>query len=144
MEKHTNWNIETYAAHNEALRAAEEKFQEERDRRYNEKEELRKEISEVREKAHANALGLAREIQVYKDEKANELREQINHERLLYVRKDDIQSMEEKYDAILKPILEYTAGRQGRETGVDKTLYYLIAVVGLAVAILIGYFKYAN
>jgi hypothetical protein len=36
-DKH-GWTIATYAAHNEALRAAEEKFQAERDRRYEERD----------------------------------------------------------------------------------------------------------
>lgn len=133
MEDNIKWTIETYAIHNEALREAEKRFQEERDRRYSE-------VNEAKELAENNALRLAREIQVYKDEKANELREQINAERLLYVRKEDISSMKDKYDGIL----EFVATKRGSEKGVDKTLYYLIALIGVLIGViglLVAYFK---
>ena len=129
MDNNTKWTIDTYAVHNEALREAEAKFQEERDRRYTE-------VNQAKEAAHDNALRLAREIQIYKDEKANELREQINSERLLYVRKDEITSMQDKYDSVLKPMLEFVAAKQGSEKGVDKTLYYLIALIGIGIGVI--------
>lgn len=134
MEDNTKWNIETYAAHNEALRKAEDKFQEERDRRY-------REIEQVKKEAEDKALHLARDIQIYKDEKANELREQINTERLLYVRKDDLKAIEDKYDALLKPLSNFVALKQGSIKGVDKALYYIIAIAGVIAGILIAFFR---
>lgn len=129
MDDNIKWTIDTYAVHNEALRKADAKFQEERDRRYSE-------VARVREVAHDEALQLAREIQKYKDEKANELREQINQERLLYVRKSEIKAMESKFESTLKPVLEFVASQQGREKGVDKTLYYVIALIGVSIGII--------
>lgn len=125
MDDHTKWTIETYAAHNEALRKAENKFQKERDRRY-------RELDIVRKEAEDKALNLAREIQVYKDEKANELREQINEERLLYVRKDDLKALESKYDALIHPLMEFMAKKEGSMKGADKIIYYIIAIIGIA------------
>jgi hypothetical protein len=82
------WTVETLRVYHEALRAAEEKFQVERDRRYKEVKEEQEKALKIKETADLAALGLAREIQTYKDEKANELREQINKERNLYVTQD--------------------------------------------------------
>ena len=55
------------------------------------------------------ALGLSRESQTYKDEKANELREQIAAERGLYTTKNDIASRE-YFDALHRPVIEFIAG----------------------------------
>lgn len=45
---------------------------------------------QIKETGDREALRLAREIQTYKDEKANELREQINSERNLYPTKSQL------------------------------------------------------
>ena len=95
------WTIATYAAHNEALRAAEVKFQEERDRRYMEVDIEKEKALKIKETADLAALQLARDIQIYKDEKANELREQINSERGLYVTRTDLAFVVEKFDGKL-------------------------------------------
>ncbi len=62
------------------------------DRRYAEVNVEREKALKIKEEADKAALGLAREIQTYKDEKANQLREQINSERGVYATKEDLQS----------------------------------------------------
>jgi vacuolar-type H+-ATPase subunit H len=86
------WTVGTLAIYSEALRKAEEKFQGERDRRYGEVKEAEEKALKIKERADEVALGLQRETQQYKDEKANELREQIASERNLYVTKDQLGS----------------------------------------------------
>jgi hypothetical protein len=131
-ETHSKWTIETYVAHNEALRRADEKFHRERDRRYKEVNNEKEKSSKIQAVNEKNNLKLAREIQNYKDEKANELREQINSERLLYVRKTDLN----KYDEILKPIQEFVSVHRGAQAGTDKTIYYLLIIAGLAISLI--------
>jgi len=99
------WTIATYAAHNEALRAAEEKFLQERDRRYAEVKSAEEKALRVKEEADRTALGLQRENQQYKDEKANQLREQISSERGLYASKSDLIGAVEKIQATLQPLV---------------------------------------
>ena len=70
METNIKWTIETYAAHNEALREADIRFQKERDRRY-------KETEQIREESHFTALALSKEIQDYKNKKEAEFRDDI-------------------------------------------------------------------
>ena len=79
------WTLEAYISHNEAIRSEQEKFQGERDRRYMERDDLRAQALKIKEEGDARALELARQIQTYKDEKANELRSQIERERGTYV-----------------------------------------------------------
>ncbi len=78
------------AEHLAALRAADDRFAAERDRRYSEVNIEREKALKIKETADLAALSLAREIQTYKDEKANQLREQINSERNLYPTKSQL------------------------------------------------------
>ena len=78
------WTLDTLQEHFKALDLANEKFFAERDRRYSEVNIEREKALKIKEEADKAALGLAREIQSYKDEKANQLREQIASERGTY------------------------------------------------------------
>lgn len=107
--------------HFAALRLADIRFSEERDRRYKEVAEEREKALKIKETADLAALQLAREIQTYKDEKANELREQISSERGLYVTQSELKSSLAEVQATMKPLLDYVAGRQGaRQGGLDQ------------------------
>jgi|SRR6185503_14056205 len=125
------WTIETYAVHNEALRAAEEKFHQERDRRYSEVKAAEEKAIKVKEKADEAALKLDQEIRAYKDDKANRLREQIEGERGNYVAKAELRAAVEKLEAMLNPVIAYVASQQGRQTGVTNTWAVIITLIGL-------------
>jgi len=132
------WTVETYAIHNEALRGAEWKFQEERDRRYAEVATEREKALKIKETADLAALGLAREIQTYKDEKANELREQISSERGLYATKNDLTASIEKVEEIIKPLAVYITGQQGRASGAFDTRTLVFSFFGLIVGLIVA------
>jgi hypothetical protein len=138
MRVPAGWTLETYAVHNEALREAEVRFQVERDRRYAEVKSAEEKALAVKQRADDQALLLARDIQTYKDEKANELREQINRERGLYATHADVTSLAEKFEAMHKPVVEFMASVQGRGIGAQDNraliswgLLGLIALIGL-------------
>ncbi len=139
----SGWTIETYSAYNEGLREAEEKFQAERDRRYAEVEQERARALAIKEKADERALNLQAETQAYKDEKANELREQINSERGTYLSRDEYliqhQALEDKLDTALKPLTSFVTTQQGRAMGVSSTQAFLFAVVTLVIALVTVY-----
>ena len=117
-------------------------FYAERDRRYAEVAIEREKAIKIKEQADRDALELAREIQKYKDEKANDLREQINRERILYASKTELIAAIEKLEATVKPMMEYVASQQGRSGGLAAGWGYLVAVIAMAVGIssLIGFF----
>lgn len=134
----SGWTIDTLAVHHTALREADLRFQEERDRRYAEVATEREKALKIKETADLAALGLAREIQTYKDEKANQLREQINTERGSYATGSDLRSAIEKVDAVMKPIADFVASQQGRSSGFNAGWVVLLGVVGLGSTILAG------
>ncbi len=104
--------------HLDALRKADERLEAERDRRYAEVNLEREKALKIKETADLKALDLAREIQIYKDEKANQLREQINSERGLYVTK-----------AEMEPIKNYISAQTGQSQGVGKTTGAIVQLV---------------
>jgi hypothetical protein len=112
----------TLQEHWEALEAANEKFMAERDRRYSEVNIEREKALKIKEEADKAALGLAREIQSYKDEKANQLREQISNERGSYATKEDLASSMREIAAAIQPLSTYVAGMAGKTQQVDQQL----------------------
>ena len=122
-----------------------EKFENERDRRYSEVKNAEEKALRIKEEADKAALGLAREIQTYKDEKANELREQISRERGEYVSRTEYLVQLKGIEDTLKPIRDYIASQQGRSAGIGASAATLIAVVtivltvvGLIIAVIIA------
>lgn len=126
---HRGWTIATYAAHNEALRQAEKRFQKERDRRYTEVNIEKEKALKIKETADLAALSLARDIQIYKDEKANELREQIGSERGLYATKADLTAIAVQFTTELKPLTAFVSTQQGQTKGISL-IVGAIAVMG--------------
>jgi len=124
------WTIASYAAHNEALRSAQEKFEIERDRRYAEVATEREKALKIKETADLAALQLARDIQIYKDEKANELREQISSERGLYVTKNELAGAIDKVEAIIAPITAFVTSQQGRQAQTVDTRQQTLGLSG--------------
>jgi hypothetical protein len=106
--------------HIEALAAKDALLQTERDRRYAEVSVEREKALKIKEVADLAALQLAREIQSYKDEKANELREQISSERGIYVTR-----------AELKPLADYIQSQIGRDQGISVTIAAIVTVATL-------------
>jgi hypothetical protein len=119
----------------EALRHADDttkqwifRFYEERDRRYSEVAAQRENALKIKEEADKRALDLQAETQAYKDEKANELRSQIERERGAYVTQ-----------AELKPIVEFVNRQQGRSSGISTSAAVVYAVAALLVGIFLYY-----
>ena len=121
--------------HLKALRKADERFYSERDRRYAEVAVEREKALRIKETADLAALQLAREIQTYKDEKANELREQISSERGHYASKEDLTGQLNTIMAVMDPIRTYVAGQQGQSKGIGLTAQTLLQFVFAAAAI---------
>lgn len=100
-------------SHLEALRDADKLLEAERDRRYAEVNIEREKALKIKETADLAALGLAREIQDYKDGKADSQREQTSGERHLYATKTEITSLGDKFTTLLKPLSDYVTSQQG-------------------------------
>jgi hypothetical protein len=101
----------------------------ERDRRYAEVNVEKEKALKIKETADLAALQLAREIQTYKDEKANELRAQIERERGTYATQSDLKALSEKIEALIKPLSEYVLGQRGGANKVVDTRLNVGAIV---------------
>jgi hypothetical protein len=125
----SGWTVDTLSVHMEELRAADERYGAERDRRYSEVALEREKALQIKEHADEAALGLAREIQSYKDEKANQLREQINAERGLYVTRPEF-----------KVVADYVTGQQGPPRAITTgTIVSLLAALSVLAALYFGF-----
>ena len=137
----SEWTVDTRAAFEDMRFSIQRKLEHERDRRYTEvnqekekalkiKEEGDKEGRRIKDEADKAALGLAREIQTYKDEKANNLRSQIEQERGTYVTQTDLKGAVEKMEATIKPIAEYISADRGRDRGLSISWGIVLAGLG--------------
>ena len=134
----SGWTVDTLSVQMAALREADARFAEERDRRYSEVATEREKALRIKEQADRDALGLAREIQTYKDEKANELREQINSERGNYASKGDLLAMSEKIDEQFKPLIAYVAAQSGPRAVTGATIASFLAAIALIVGLYVA------
>ncbi|HXI95945.1 MAG TPA: hypothetical protein VNG04_07450 [Candidatus Acidoferrum sp.] len=129
--------------HLEALREADKALEAERDRRYAEVNIEREKALKIKETADLAALGLAREIQDYKDGKADNIREQNAGERHLYATKIEIDNLSTTFAVLVKPLSDYVAGQQGRTVAQAEglqatrwTLGQIAPTVGMVLAVL--------
>lgn len=111
-----------------------EKFEVERDRRYAEVTQEREKALKIKEVADLAALQLAREIQTYKDEKANNLRTQIESERGTYATKNDLSALNKELQATIAPLVDFASRSRG---GTDKWAQIVLGVGLIATIITI-------
>ena len=130
----------SYLDHILALRNADIAFASERDRRYAEVNIEREKAVKIKEVADGKAMQLAKENQNYKDEKANQLREQIESERGIYATKEELESLSNKFNALVRPIEVWVEKQQGRTKGISdgaKILVGSIAAISTALGIIV-------
>jgi hypothetical protein len=140
----SEWTIETLKEHSAVIREYEARLAEERDRRYAEVSVEREKALKIKEVADLAALQLAREIQTYKDEKANELRSQIERERGNYATQSDLKGVAEKLEAVIKPLNDFVLSQRGSGRTSAAGWSYLIAASGLIVAIIVAVVSFAR
>ncbi len=140
----SGWTIDTLAVHHAALREADVRLEEERekrlqerDRRYTEVKQAEEKALKIKEEADRTALGLQRDNQQYRDEKGNELRSQIERERGSYATKDDLTAAVEKIEVAMKPLSDFVTLQQGRQSGIGLSAGVIVASI-TAVAASLG------
>jgi hypothetical protein len=130
----SGWTTDTWAAHstqmdelrqrtNMELDNLRDRLSAERDRRYAEVNTEKEKALAIKTEADKTALGLQRDVQTYKDEKANNLREQIGSERGNYASKDDVTAASREFEARLKG------------AAASQSIAYVIAAVSAIAAI---------
>lgn len=128
-----------YKVHNEAMRRADQRFNEERDRRYTEVNVEKEKALKIKETADLTALELARESQMYKDERNDQMRETNLKETGIYATRDDLAQVFAKseknltaaFDELktaLKPMLDHVAADTGSQLTIGRMIAYIVAV----------------
>lgn len=107
----------------------ERQFIRERDRRLTEVALEREKALAIKDKADETARELDRQDRAYKDEKANNLRSQIESERGLYATKDDVQKVEEKLEALIAPLTKGADQQAGSQITRGQAYAALVAAV---------------
>ncbi len=128
------WTLGTLQEHWHVVNVLNERFNTERDRRYSEVNIEREKALKIKEEADKAALGLAREIQTYKDEKANELREQISSERGSYATKADLAAMARELQATITT-------SKTNWVAVISVIYGIIATMGVVITLIVIFTK---
>lgn len=134
------WTIETYSIHNEAIRKADERFQDERDRRYTEVNVEKEKALKIKETADLAALSLARESQVYKDQQADVMREKNLAASGVYATNADLALVVEKFEKAITPLTNFINSQKGFTQGNQFTMgkiFAMIAAVGTIIGILV-------
>ena len=153
-----DWTIETYAAYSEALRAADRRFNDERDRRYTEVNIEKEKALKIKETADLAALSLARESQTYKEQQNDALRDKNLSESGVYATNaslskvaDDIRASTDMaiqslanatsktiadFMAEIKPFMSGSLRQEGQQTGSTITRTQIIAYIGLGTGLL--------
>ncbi len=106
-----------------------------RGRRYSEVNIEREKALKIKEEADKAALGLAREIQSYKDEKANQLREQISGERGSFATKDDLSASFREISVSIAPLTAFVSAQRGEHVGAAASTSRMLSVIGALAAI---------
>jgi hypothetical protein len=115
-----------------------DRFLEERDRRASEGDALRERALTILQTSQETALGLQRDAQEYRDEQANKLREQINSERNLYGTKADMAALEEKLEALVKPLADALQQGVGASLTKSQLIGYLLAAVAVMTFVVVA------
>ena len=114
------------------------------DRRYAEVNVEREKALKIKETADLAALQLAREIQTYKDEKANELREQISNERGMYATHDDVKAVSDRLEALIQPLTTFVNAQQGSHQSATDSRAVVASVIQVGLAVVaVGSFLFA-
>jgi vacuolar-type H+-ATPase subunit H len=150
-----SWTVDTYAAHNEAMREADQRFDDERDRRYAEVNTEREKALKIKETADRDAMALARESQTYKEQQNDALRDKNLSESGIYARTSDVDAsmdklgkrFESQFEALLsklEPFMNGTIQQKGQQQGAQLTKgSFYSALGGLSALAALLYALYA-
>ncbi len=110
--------------HFETILKLKDDLHHERDRRYAEVNIEREKALKIKEEADRRALELAREIQAFRDEKANGLLDLVKSERGSYATNKDIE-----------PLKAYISGQTARGVGMNALFGWAATLLMAAIAV---------
>jgi len=116
----SGWTIDTLKEYSDAQRRAEERFADERDRRYTEVNIEKEKALKIKETADLAALSLARESQSSKEQRNDALRDKNLAESGVYVTNAGLAQVIDDLKKSLDPFLDYVTKQQGSASQGEK------------------------
>lgn len=132
------WTIETYAAHNEAMRLADKELIDERDRRYAEVNVEKEKALKIKETADLAALELARESQTYKEQQNDVLRDKSLADSGVYATNSSVAAAINSLRADLKPIFDFVSGQQGATVNAARISGRVLTIAAILATLFVG------
>ena len=115
------WTLDTFAIHAEALRQADIRFEDERDRRYTEVNIEKEKALKIKETADLAALQLARESQSLKELQNDALRDKTLSESGIYATNASVSAAIDQLKASLQPLIDFVSASKGASKGSEVT-----------------------
>ena len=81
---------------------------------------------------------LARDIQHYRDEQANNLRSQLERERGGYATQSDLRALSDKMEALIKPLAEFVTGARRVDTVKRLDTGQILQALAVAAALIVA------
>jgi chromosome segregation ATPase len=136
--------------HAQEVKELHRRLDEERDRRISEVRKADQEAIATKDQGDQRALELAREIQVYRDEKSDRERERINKESLLYVNRDQLDSsvreLKSAIDSVQDTVTRFSArldrtegegeGSNAARTRIAAAQNQRITIIGIVLTVI--------
>jgi len=132
------WTIETLATHYAALRAADKRFEDERDRRYMEVDIEKEKALKIKETADRDALSLARDAQTYKDQQADIMRDKTLADSGIYATNASVTAALEGLRKDFQPLFDFVSGQKGATSGTDRISGRVMAVAAIFATLIAG------
>jgi hypothetical protein len=141
------WTLAAYIAHNEVIRAADQRFEDERDRRYTEVNIEKEKALKIKETADLAALQLARESQAYKEQQNDTLRDKSLRDSGIYATNEGvthaINELRSSFTDALKPLVDFVSGQKSGSSATKATWSTIYMVVIATSAVVSGiYFAF--
>lgn len=138
----SQWTLDTLHKYHSDLRDADQRFHDERDRRYTEVGLEREKALRIKETADAEALRLAREAQALKDQQTEALRDESLSKSGIYATNDGVQralrELEDTFFRALKPLTDFVAGQQGAAKASSMTSGKMFAFAAIGASLFSG------
>jgi hypothetical protein len=136
-----DWTLAAYIEHNEAIRVADRRFEDERDRRYTEVNIEKEKALKIKETADLAALQLARESQAYKEQQNDALRDKSLRDSGVYATNEGvshaINELRTSFTDALRPLVDFVSGQKSGSSATKatwNTIYMVIVATAAAVS----------
>ena len=136
------WTLKSLHSHYKTLHKADQRFYDERDRRYTSEAELRAMALRIKETADAEALRLARDAQSLKDQQNEQIRDESLTKSGIYATNQSVSIAINKLETaifdVLKPITNYITEQKTITLTKNISTTKIFTIIGISTTLFTG------